>query len=93
MRIFIGNLGANISAGDLFTLFSGYGEVNAAHVPRDTSGNSRGFGYIVMPLDGEGKRAISALDKKAFMEQFLAVSEAIHSDAFEQAGATVAWDM
>lgn len=80
MRIFIGNIGNDISAGDLFSLFSGYGNVDMAHVPVDPSGNSRGFGYVSMPAESDGHRAIDALNKKPFMEQFLVVSEAIDSE-------------
>ncbi|MBS1586079.1 MAG: RNA-binding protein [Bacteroidetes bacterium] len=83
MRIFVGNIGTDISAGDLFSLFSGYGSVDMAHVPVDPLGNPRGFGYVSMPAESDGHRAIDALNKKPFMDQFLVVNEAI--DNREQA--------
>jgi RNA recognition motif-containing protein len=80
MRIFVGNIGTDISAGDLFSLFSGYGSVDMAHVPVDPLGNSRGFGYVSMPAESDGHRAIDALNKKPFREQFLVVNEAIDNE-------------
>lgn len=82
MKIFIGNLGNNVTASELQSLFSGYGAVMAAHVPEDNLGNSRGFGYVIMPNDAEAEQAVRSLNKKPFMEQFISVSEAIHSKAY-----------
>jgi len=77
MKIFIGNLGNEITADQLYALFSAFGTVTKAIVPGDSNGSPRGFGYIVMPVAAEAERAIRALNKKAFMQQFLSVSEAI----------------
>ena len=82
MKIFIGNLGNQITTDDLFLLFSDFGSVMAANVPKDLTGNSRGFGYVMMVSEYEANNAIETLNKKSFMGQFISVSEAIHSDRF-----------
>lgn len=77
MRIFIGNLGYKIKASDLFTLFSGFGKVVWASVSKDDNNMSRGFGYVSMHTYGEANNAITTLNKKQFMQQYLFVSEAL----------------
>ena len=81
MKIFIGNLDSNVTSADLNALFSQYGDVLAANIPQDTDSASRGFGYVLMGNEADARNAINALNKKAFMGQFLTVSEAIHSAA------------
>ncbi len=80
MKIFIGNLGTHITTDHLFALFSGFGIVMAANVPKDNNGNPRGFGYVVMASGMEAEKAIAALNKKAFRGRYIAVSQAIYSD-------------
>lgn len=85
MKIFIGNLGNEVTSHDIFLLFSKYGDVAAAHVSKDENGHSRGFGYVLMKVQSEGSNAIAALNKKRFMGQFISVSEAIHSERYYDA--------
>lgn len=77
MRIFIGNLGYEIKASDLFNLFSGFGNVVWASVSKDDNNKSRGFGYVSMQKHIEANEAIITLNKKRFMQQHLFVSEAL----------------
>lgn len=79
MKIFIGNLGAEVTSYDLFRLFAKFGDVADAHVATD-GGNSKGFGYVLMKRPEDGEKAILALNKKKFMDQFLSVSEAIETN-------------
>ncbi len=81
MRIFISNLGEDITSNDLRTLLSKFGTVTEVHVPTDDLGNSRGFGYVVMPDNKEAEQAMRTLNKKKFMEQFLSMNEANHSES------------
>lgn len=76
-RIFIGNIGSNIAGPDLHRLFSEFGVVEDAEVPKDKYGDSRGFGYVVMTSMEDAKLAMGALNKKKFMDHFLVVCEAI----------------
>lgn len=77
MKIFIGNLGNDIASPDLFRLFSRFGKVMWADVAKDRNNNPRGFGYVYMHTATAGDNAITALNKKQFMQQYLSVSEAL----------------
>jgi RNA recognition motif-containing protein len=77
MKIFIGNLGSTITERDLTLLFSEFGEVTEAYAPKDNKGDSRGFGYVEMTDDDDAEKAIRALNKKQFLQQFLSVCRAI----------------
>jgi RNA recognition motif-containing protein len=63
MNIFVGNLSFSTTDDGLRQLFEQYGEVSSAKViaSRDT-GRSRGFGFVEMPNDAEGRAAVEALD-------------------------------
>jgi RNA recognition motif-containing protein len=82
MKIFIGNLGSEITNHDIITLFAEHGEVVEGCVAKDDDGNSRGFGYVLMRHTKQAEAAINALNKKRFKEQFISVSEAIHSERY-----------
>lgn len=82
MKIFIGNLGNEITNDDIKSLFQQYGEVKDSCVAKDAAGNNRGFAYVLMQEAIHGEKAINALNKKRFKEQFISVSEAIHSARF-----------
>lgn len=59
------------------TLFEEFGEVASAKIitNRDT-GRSRGFGFVEMPNDDEGRAAITALDGKDLDGRMVKVNEA-----------------
>lgn len=77
MNIYIGNLSFSTTEEDLRNAFSEFGEVVSAKVitHRD-SGRSRGFGFVEMSTDNEGKAAIEAMDGQEFMGRNLRVNEA-----------------
>ena len=63
MNIFVSNLGFHVESSDLKDFFAPYGEVTSSKVIMDReTGRSRGFGFIEMPNDTEGKEAISKLN-------------------------------
>lgn len=63
INIFIANLDFGITSDDLRTTFSQFGEVSYAHVVYDRkTKKSKGYGYIEMENDDEGRNAISALN-------------------------------
>lgn len=74
-NIYVGNLAWTTTDDDLRTLFSPYGQVNAASVIEDrATGRSRGFGFVEM--DDEGARAsIQALNGTEFQGRALKVNE------------------
>ena len=62
-KLYVGNLGYDVSSSDLEALLSPHGTVQSAEVimDRDT-GRSKGFGFVEMGSDAEAQAAISAMD-------------------------------
>jgi RNA recognition motif-containing protein len=77
MNIYVGDLSFEVTTEDLRQAFQDYGEVGSANVIRDKySGQSRGFGFVEMPNDGEGQTAIKNLNGKEISGRQIKVSEA-----------------
>jgi RNA recognition motif-containing protein len=77
MNLYVSNLGFHVSDEDLRNLFSAYGEVTSAKVITDReTGRSRGFGFVEMPADDEGKKAIAGLEGKEVEGRSISVSVA-----------------
>ena len=75
MNIFISNLSWAIKDGDLRELFAEYGEITSAKVIMDReTGKSRGFGFVEMPNEEEGKKAIEELDKAEYDGKVITVN-------------------
>ena len=67
MNIYVSNLSYNTESDSLQELFAGYGEVTSANVITDReTGRSRGFGFVEMPDDTEGQKAIDELNETEF---------------------------
>ena len=77
MNLYVGNLSYEMSEENLRNEFAEYGEVKSVKIitDRDT-GRSRGFGFVEMNSDGEGKKAMEALNGKDFEGRELIVNEA-----------------
>ena len=77
MNIYIANLSYSVSDADLKELFQEYGEVSSAHVITDReSGKSRGFGFVEMPNESEGLKAIKELDEAEYDGKVIVVNVA-----------------
>jgi len=77
MNIYVGNLPFTTGEEDLRATFAEYGEVTSVSVINDQfTGQSRGFGFVVMPNDAEGTAAINALNGKEVKGRPLKVNEA-----------------
>jgi RNA recognition motif-containing protein len=77
MRIYVGNLTYSVTDEDLRELFGDHGELASAEVIKDKfSGQSKGFGFVDMPNNGEAAAAIQALNEFAFKGRKLTVNEA-----------------
>lgn len=64
MNIYVSNLSYAVNDSDLRDLFGEYGEISSAKVIMDReSGRSRGFGFVEMPDDIEGQKAIDELNQ------------------------------
>ena len=67
MNIYVSNLSYNTSAESLQKLFADHGEVTSAIIITDReTGRSRGFGFVEMPNDAEGQKAIDKLNETEF---------------------------
>lgn len=77
MNIYVSNLSFNTSDTELNELFSTFGEVSSAKVITDReTGRSRGFGFVEMPSDDEGKAAMLGLNDKEIEGRAMSVSVA-----------------
>ena len=76
-KLYVGNLGYDVSSADLEQLFAGHGTVDSADVVADRStGQSKGFGFVEMSSRAEAEAAIAALDGKDHGGRTLKVNEA-----------------
>ncbi len=77
MNIYVSNLSFNTHDDELNEIFSAYGTVASAKVIMDReSGRSRGFGFVEMPNEDEGKEAMAALNNKEVEGRPMSVSVA-----------------
>lgn len=76
-NIFVGNLSFGSTEQDIRGLFETYGKVDRVSIVTDReSGQPRGFGFVEMSDDGEGERAISAMNGYELGGRSLNVNEA-----------------
>ena len=77
MNIFISNLNYNTVEQELQALFENYGEVSSVKIVTDReTGRSRGFGFVEMPNDSEGAKAVDGLHQSDYKARTLNVTEA-----------------
>ena len=77
MNIYVGNLSFKTTEKELQEAFERFGEVSSAKIIMDGyTGKSRGFGFVEMPNNEEGKAAIESLNGKDLGGFSLKVNEA-----------------
>jgi len=77
MNIYVANISFRASEGQLKELFSQYGEVTSVKIITDReTGRSRGFGFVEMANDSEGRTAIAQVNGVQFQDRNLVVNEA-----------------
>ena len=77
MNIYVANLSWGTTSDSLQELFSQFGEVTSANIITDReTGRSRGFGFVDMPNDEEGQKAIDELNEVEFEGKNISVSVA-----------------
>ncbi len=77
MNLYVGNLSYEMSEEKLRSEFAEYGEVQSAKIITDKfTGRSRGFGFVEMNSDDEGKKAMEELNGKDCEGRQLVVNEA-----------------
>lgn len=76
-KLYVGNLGYNVTSADLRELFAPHGVVQSAQVIEDRdAGRSKGFGFVEMSSDEEAAKAIAALNGQMHGDRALTVNEA-----------------
>ena len=77
MKLFVGNLKPDTARADLERIFGPFGTVRSTKVVVDRStGRSRGFGFVEMGTEAEGRAAATALDGHEVEGLCLKVGEA-----------------
>ena len=77
MNIYVSNLSFNTNDAELQDLFAKFGTVSSAKVITDReTGRSRGFGFVEMPSEDEGKDAMLGLNNKEIEGRAMSVSVA-----------------
>jgi len=76
-NIFVGNLSFGSTEDSIRSLFEGYGTVDRVNVVTDRdTGQPRGFAFVEMANNGEGDRAIAALNGQELGGRALTINEA-----------------
>lgn len=76
-KLYVGNLGYDVSSADLQALFAPHGTVQSAEVVEDRdAGRSKGFGFVEMSSDDEARAAMTALNGQPHGDRTLKVDEA-----------------
>ena len=77
MNIYVGNMHFSLTNDDVFNLFTQFGSVVSAKIINDKeTGRSKGFGFVEMENNEEGKAAIASLNESEVMGRKLIVNEA-----------------
>jgi RNA recognition motif-containing protein len=77
MNIYVGNIAQDVSEEELTNLFTEYGKVSSAKILRDMfTQESRGFGFVEMPGQADGQKAIESLNTYELKGKKLVVNEA-----------------
>jgi RNA recognition motif-containing protein len=76
-NIFVGNLSFGATEDEVRSLFEAYGTVDRVNLVTDReTGRARGFGFVEMGNEGEGEKAITALNGRELDGRALSVNEA-----------------
>lgn len=77
MNIYVGNLSYQATDDDLREAFEQFGQVSSAQVIKDKfTGRSRGFGFVEMPSNDEGQKAIDGVNNQEIAGRAVRVNEA-----------------
>lgn len=77
MNIYVGNLSYKVNEDDLKQLFEEYGEVSSVNLISDKyTGQSKGFGFVVMENKDEANKAIEGLNGREVDNREMKVNEA-----------------
>jgi RNA recognition motif-containing protein len=80
MNIYVGNLPLEVTEDEVRREFLVFGEVISVAIMNDKyigSGQPRGYAFVEMPSQSEGKAAITALNDKTLGDMTISVVEAL----------------
>jgi len=80
MNIYVGNLSLELTEDELRQELSAFGQVNSVNIMDDRdigSGQQCGYGFAEMPLESEGKAAITSLTGKTIKGREIKVIESL----------------
>ncbi len=80
MNIYVGNLPLELTVDELRKEFLAFGQVKSVNIMDDRdigSGQPRGYGFVEMPLEPEGKAAIISLVGKVIRGRLIETIEAL----------------
>ncbi|WP_426415075.1 RNA recognition motif domain-containing protein [Aestuariirhabdus sp. LZHN29] len=87
MKIYVGNLSYSVTDEDLIDAFSDFGDVTSAKITMDPeTGESKGFGFVEMPVVSEGRDAVQVLNESPLCGRLIRVNEARGSGSGAGAG-------
>ena len=76
-RIYVGNISYKVTAQTQNKLFSDYGLIDEIiYVTDEKTGKPRGFAFVLMPSEDQGRAAIASLDGRRVNGRPLVVGEA-----------------
>jgi RNA recognition motif-containing protein len=88
IKLYVGGLAYAVTDKDLEEMFAAHGKVTSAAVIKDRdSGQSKGFGFVEMSEDEEGRTAIKELNGKDVSGRSLTVNQARPQENRSGAGA------
>ena len=77
MNIYVGNLSYEVTEDDLKQMFEEYGSIVKTIIIKDReTGRSKGFGFVEMNEQEDGKKAIQELDGTPVKDRNIKVNEA-----------------
>ena len=77
MNIYVGNLSYTVTEEELQNAFQAFGQVASVSIIRDKFSNqSKGFGFVEMPVDDEARVAIEGMNGKEIKGRAVNVNEA-----------------
>mgnify|MGYP001168452315 CR=1 FL=1 len=84
-KVYVANLSSQAGELELKALFSKAGDVMSVKIVKDRqTGQPRGFAFVEMSTQWEGRRAASMLNRTDFMGKNLLVKEARESRGFRR---------
>lgn len=76
MRIYIGNISPSVTEKDIQQAFSAFGDIQAVNIVRARpSGDSLGYGFVIMPHLAQAQEAIEAMNNREFHGQPICVEK------------------